>query len=264
MLDHPLEEAATDEKALVRPLTGTIEYVDVTFTYPGAAQPALRNVNLTIHQGETVAIVGPNGCGKTTLTSMLPRFFDPDKGKIRYDGVDIRRVSIESLRAQISLVSQEAIVFAGTPVENIGYGINEPDTAAVEDAARRASADEFIRAIPGGYEAALGERGTTLSGGQRQRLAIARAIFRDAPILVFDEATSQIDTESEQKIQSALKTFAKNRTTLIVAHRLSTIQFATRIIVMDEGCVIDSGAHKELYGRCELYRTLCETQFVRA
>ena len=157
---------------------------------------------------------------------------------------------------------EDAIVFAGTPIENIAYGQREPDRDRVEDAARRAYADEFIRNIPGGYEADLGERGTTLSGGERQRLAIARAIYRDAPILIFDEATSQIDSESERKIQEALQEFAKHRTTIIIAHRLSTIQFASRIIVMDAGRIIDSGAHKELFDRCTLYRNLCQTQFM--
>ena len=166
------------------------------------------------------------------------------------------------LRGQIGFVGQDAVIFEGTPVENITYGASPVDRGRAEDAARRAYADEFIRNIPGGYAAVLGERGSTLSGRQRQRLAIARAIYRDAPILIFDEATSQIDTESEQKIQTALREFAKGRTTIIIAHRLSTIQFADRIVVMDAGRIIDSGSHKELFDRCPLYRTLCETQFV--
>ncbi|UCE59321.1 MAG: ABC transporter ATP-binding protein [Phycisphaerales bacterium] len=262
VIDQPVEKDYTKSPIEVEPLRESIEYVNVSFTYPGAAQPAIQNVSLSIRQGETIALVGPNGCGKTTLTSMLPRLFTPDAGEILYDGLDVRRVDLKNLRTQIGLVSQEAVVFAGTPVENIAYGVPSTDESAVVDAARRASADEFIRSISGGYAGSLGERGTTLSGGQRQRLAIARAIFRDAPILIFDEATSQIDTESEQKIQNALKEFSKGRTTLIIAHRLSTIQFANRIVVMDAGRIIDTGTHEELFNRCTLYRNLCETQFV--
>ncbi len=259
--DHPVESDLSTSQTEIKPLEKSIELIDVTFTYPGAETPALRDVTLSIQKGETLAIVGPNGCGKTTLVSMLPRFFSPDSGRILYDGVDIRGASLKSLRTQIGLVSQEAIVFAGTPTENIAYGQADFEQAAAEDAARRAFADEFIRNIPGGYQADLGERGSTLSGGQRQRLAIARAIFRDAPILIFDEATSQVDTESERKIQNVLREFSKDRTTLIIAHRLSTIQFAKKIVVMDAGRIIDIGHHKDLFARCLLYRTLCETQF---
>jgi len=262
VIDHPVEGDETDRTVELKPLQKGIEYVGVSFTYFGAVEPAVRNVSLSIRRGETVAIVGPNGSGKTTLVSLLPRFFDPDSGVILYDGVDVRDARLSSLRGQIGLVSQDAVIFAGTPVENIAYGVPAPDEKSAVHAAVRASADEFIRAIPGGYGAALGERGTTLSGGQRQRMAIARAIFRDAPILIFDEATSQIDSESEQKIQTALREFSRGRTTLIIAHRLSTIQFADRIVVMDAGSVIDTGTHRELFESCKLYRKLCETQFV--
>lgn len=262
VIDQPVESDISPSHVELKPLEQSIEYINVSYTYPGAETPALKDVSLSIQKGETVAIVGPNGCGKTTMVSMLPRFFHPDSGEIRYDGVDIRDATLRSLRAQIGLVTQEAIVFAGTPFENITYGQSHVDEHRAKIAAGRASADEFIRGIPGGYDANLGERGTTLSGGERQRLAIARAIFRDAPTLIFDEATSQIDSESELKIQTTLQEFARGRTTLIIAHRLSTIQFADRIIVMDAGKVIDSGTHKELFERCPLYRSLCETQFV--
>ena len=262
VINLPIETDGSLSQVELKPLEDCLEFVNVSFTYPDAERPAVDDVTLTVQQGETVAIVGPNGCGKTTLVSMLPRLFDPDSGVIRYDGVDIREATLKSLRTKIGIVSQDSIVFAGTPVENIAYGLSSVDESAVREAARRASADEFIRNIPGGYAAILGERGTTLSGGQRQRLAIARAIYRNAPILIFDEATSQIDTESELKIQTALSDFAKGRTTLIIAHRLSTIQFADRIVVMDAGCIIDSGTHQELFDRCSLYRNLCETQFV--
>jgi ABC-type multidrug transport system fused ATPase/permease subunit len=262
VLDHPVESDLAPGDLNVAALEKALDFVNVSFTYPGATVPALSDVSLSIRRGETVAIVGPNGCGKTTLVSLLPRLFDPGTGEVRYDGVDVRRAKLASLRRQIGFVGQDAVIFEGTPVENIAYGASPVDRSRVEDAARRAYSDDFIRNIPGGYDAVLGERGSTLSGGQRQRLAIARAIYRDAPILIFDEATSQIDTESEQKIQSALREFAKGRTTIIIAHRLSTIQFADRIIVMDAGRIIDSGSHKELFDRCLLYRTLCETQFV--
>ena len=262
VLDHPVESDLAPGDMRLAPLERGLDFVNVSFIYPGAAVPALQDVTLSIRRGETVAVVGPNGCGKTTLVSLLPRLFDPGMGEVRYDGVDVRRATLGSLRRQIGFVGQDAVIFEGTPVENIAYGTSSIDRPRVEDAARRAYADEFIRNIPGGYDATLGERGSTLSGGQKQRLAIARAIYRDAPILIFDEATSQIDTESEQKIQTALREFAKGRTTIIIAHRLSTIQFADRIIVMDAGRIIDSGSHKELFDRCPLYRTLCETQFM--
>ena len=261
VVDHAIESDGSRSDTDVKPLAERIEFRGVNFTYPGADQPALVDVNLMIERGETVAIVGPNGCGKTTLVSMLPRLYEPDSGSIHYDGLDLRHATLKSLRSQIGLVTQDAVVFAGTPGENIAYGSGEVDLARAAHAAKQASADEFIEALPGGIEGNLGERGTTLSGGQRQRLAIARAIFRDAPILIFDEATSQIDSESELKIQTALQEFSRNRTTLIIAHRLSTIQFADRIIVMDGGRVLDSGAHEALIKRCDLYRTLCDTQF---
>ncbi len=264
VLDQPVEVDGdpADGDGELQPLAQSIEYRDVSFTYPSANVPALRDVSLSIHKGETVAIVGPNGSGKTTLISLLLRFFDPQVGAILYDGRDLRRARLHSLRSQIGLVTQDAVVFAGTPSENITYGRPGVKEDVVLEAARQAFADEFIRNIPGAYQANLGERGTTLSGGQRQRLAIARAICRNAPVLIFDEATSQIDSESELKIQKAIQEFAKGRTTVIIAHRLSTIQFADRIIVMDQGRVIDSGKHAELFDRCPLYRNLCETQFV--
>ncbi len=264
ILNQPIEQQSDDAGARLKPLAKSIDFVEVSFTYPGADRPSLRDINLSITQGETVALVGPNGCGKTTLVSLLSRFFDPDEGKILYDGLDIQEANLRTLREQVSLVSQDAIVFEGTPVENITYGSINSAMGEVEKAAQRAHADEFISRLPGAYSATLGERGTTLSGGQRQRLAIARAIFRNAPLLIFDEATSQIDAESELEIQQALREYALERTTIIIAHRLSTIQFASRIVVMNEGHIIDSGTHDVLFERCPLYRTLCETQLVSA
>ena len=264
VIDSLVEGEESGANIELKPLANSIECRNVSFTYPGADVAALSDVSFSIQRGETVALVGPNGCGKTTLVSMLLRMFTPSSGEIRFDGVNIAEARLESLRRQISYVTQEAVVFGTTPAQNIAYGAESPDPDRVRDAARRASADEFIEAIPGGYDAELGERGTTLSGGQRQRLAIARAIYRDAPILIFDEATSQVDAESEHEIQRAIQEYSKDRTTIIIAHRLSTIQCADRIIAMDAGRVLDIGTHAELLERCEMYRTLCETQLVAA
>ena len=260
VLQRPIESDDNSGHQQADPLKQSIDFDRVTFTYPGAERPALKDVSVSIRKGETVALVGPNGSGKSTLANMIPRLRKPDRGEVRYDGVSLTELDLSSLRKQISIVSQEAVVFAGTPARNISYGTEGADPESVRAAVTRAFASEFIMAMPGEFDADLGERGTTLSGGQRQRLAIARAIFRDAPILIFDEATSQIDAESEQKIQDALQEFASDRTTIIIAHRLSTIQFADRIAVMEGGKKVDEGVHDELYDRCAFYRRLCDTQ----
>ena len=262
VIDQPVEKPDASEGVVVRPLQRSIEFSRVSFTYPGGAVRALQDVSLTISRGETLALVGPNGSGKTTLMNLLPRFFDPDSGEVRHDDLNLRLADLYTLRRNIGIVSQESVVFGGTPIQNIAYGDNAPDRQRVIEAAKGAYADEFIAALPGGYDCVIGERGSTLSGGQRQRIAIARAIYHDAPILIFDEATSQIDSESELKIQTAIREFARGRTTVIIAHRLSTIQFADRIVVMNAGRILDSGPHRDLIARCSLYRTLCETQLV--
>ena len=265
-LDETLD--ATDEAEIhpgtieLAPLERQIELKDVTFTYPTKETPALENVNLVVRRGETVALVGPNGAGKTTVVNLITRFYDPQQGAVLFDGIDLREATLRSLRKQIGLVTQETIIFPISLADNIAYGGRDGSRESVVDAAKRAYADEFILTQPMGYDSVPGDMGRTLSGGQRQRLAIARAIFRDAPILIFDEATSQIDTESEQKIQAALKEFSQNRTTFIIAHRLSTITFAHRIVVLDAGRIIDAGTHEELIGRCPLYRAICETQLM--
>lgn len=264
ILDEPLERDDADRPPAVRHAR-SIEFDHVTYTYPGAEHAALRDVSLNILHGEKVAIVGPNGCGKTTLLSMLPRLLLPDSGRVRIDGHDIAEFGLRSLRRQIGVVTQETVMFRGSVAENIAFGLGEDATREqVIDAARRAHADEFIRRIPGGYDADIAEQGTSLSGGQRQRLAIARAIIREPSILILDEATSQIDTESEAHINAALDEFCRGRTALVIAHRLSTVLHADRIVVMEAGRIVDVGPHDQLLERCELYRRLSKTQLVMA
>lgn len=240
----------------------TIVFDEVTFTYPNADVPALKDVTLTVHHGETVAIVGPNGSGKTTLLAMVPRLFDPDSGSVTVDATDIRTVSVRSLRRQIGMVTQEVVVFAGTIADNIAYGAEAPTRKRIIEAATRARADEFIRNLPDGYDTVVGEHGATLSGGQRQRIAIARAVLRDPSILILDEATSMIDADSEAKIAEAVDEFSQGRTSIVVAHRLSTVLRADRIFVMERGRIIDEGSHDELLDRCETYRLLAQRQLI--
>ncbi len=241
----------------------SIEFENISLTYPGAEQQTLRDITLRIPWGERVAIVGPNGAGKTTLASLVPRLVVPNAGRVRIDGVDVAGVSLRSLRRQIGLVAQETVLFRGSIADNIAYGMGGHVTREqIIDAAKRARADEFIRRIPGGYDADIAEQGASLSGGQRQRLAIARAILRDPSILILDEATSQIDAESEAQIAAALEEFCKGRTAIIIAHRLATVVNADRIVVMDAGRIVDQGPHAALLGRCELYRRLTHTQLI--
>ena len=243
---------------------GSIVFDRVTFTYPGAQQPALREIELEMPHGKTIAIVGPNGSGKTTLLSLVPRLFDPDEGRVLIDGQDIREVSVVSLRRQIGVVTQETVIFGTSIYENIAYGCPGATREMVRKAARSARADEFVEALGKGYDTVVGERGATLSGGQRQRLAIARAILRDPSILILDEATSMIDADSEAKIAQAISEFTRGRTCLIVAHRLSTVLGADRIIVMEHGRVVDEGVHEELLERCTTYRLIATRQLVPA
>jgi subfamily B ATP-binding cassette protein MsbA len=232
----------------------------VSFAYDRPA-PVLRDVSLDVRKGEFIALVGPSGAGKSTLVNLIPRFYDVTDGSITIDGLDIRDVTLESLRRRIGFVTQEAILFHDTIAGNIAFGEREATREAIEAAARTAHAHEFIMELPGGYETIVGDRGVRISGGQRQRIALARAIIRNPEILLLDEATSSLDTESERLIQDAMNAFVKGRTTIAIAHRLSTVLHADRIVVMDQGRVVEIGRHHELLARGGLYRRLYETQF---
>lgn len=242
----------------------SIEFKNITFHYPRTNRPSLVNVNLKVNHGETVAVVGPNGSGKTTLLALVPRLFDPDAGagQVLIDGKDVRLFSVRGLRRQIGVVTQETVLFRGTIRQNIAYGGENVTEEGIVAAAKKARAHEFISKMPKGYDADVGEQGLTMSGGQRQRIAIARAVMRDPAILILDEATSMIDAESEAQIGEALKEFARGRTCLVVAHRLSTVLGADRIVVMDQGRVIDTGTHAELFERCAVYRTIASRQLI--
>lgn len=240
----------------------SIVFDSVSLTYPGADAPAVKNLDLTVHFGETVAVVGPNGSGKTSLLSLVPSLYLPTSGRILIDGVDLGAADLKSLREQIAVVTQEVVLFAGTVAENIAYARPGATRQQIEDAAKRAHAMSFIETMPGGLNAKIGDRGLTLSGGQRQRLSIARAILRDPAILIMDEATSMIDTQSEAEITQAIADFGTGRTVLIVAHRLATVMNADRIVVMEAGQIVDIGTHAELLERCPLYAGLASHQLV--
>ena len=243
-------------------LRGEIRYEDVRFGYsPG--RPVLRGVDLAIQAGETVAFVGPSGAGKTTLCSLLPRFYELDAGRITIDGMDIRRMTLASLRGQIGIVQQDVFLFAGTVRENIAYGRLEASEAEMWDAARRARLDGVIQGLPEGLDTVIGERGVKLSGGQKQRLAIARMFLKNPPILILDEATSALDTETERAIQLSLAELARGRTTLVIAHRLATIRDADRIVVVDETGVAEQGRHGDLLAAGGAYHRLHEAQHGR-
>jgi ATP-binding cassette subfamily B protein len=234
----------------------------VRFAYTGRTNaPALDGVSFRVAPGERVALVGPSGAGKSTVLNLILRFYDPASGQILIDGIDISHLALDALRGTTALVPQEVALFADTVIENIRYGTPNAAETDVVRAAVAAQADAFIRALPQGYETRLGERGVSLSGGQRQRIAIARAILKNAPILLLDEATSALDTENELAVQRALDALTKGRTTIVVAHRLSTVQNADRILVLDNGHIVESGTHRELVQRSGLYARLSELQF---
>ena len=248
--------------ALPVPARGDVGFENVSFAYP--ARPdviAINNVSLSVRAGEKVAIVGPSGAGKSTLFHLLLRFYDPADGTISLDGVPIKSADPVDVRARIALVPQDSVVFAASARENIRFGRPDASDAEVERAADLAHATEFLRRLPGGFEAQLGERGVTLSGGQRQRIAIARAILRDAPLLLLDEATSALDAESETLVQTALEELMRHRTTLVIAHRLATVLSCDRILVMDQGRIVEQGTHAELVAANGLYARLARLQF---
>lgn len=240
---------------------GAVEFRAISFAYQPDQPPVLKNLSFRMEPGQMIALVGRSGSGKSTLASLLSRFYDPQQGSVLLDDVDLREYRLSDLRRQIALVSQDVVLFNDTVANNIAYGRPDIDRDAIERAARIAHADEFIQKLPQGYDTQVGEKGVLLSGGQRQRLAIARALLKDAPILILDEATSALDTESERAIQSALETLMQGRTTLVIAHRLSTVEKADRILVMEGGSIIEAGRHSELLAQEGRYAALYRMQF---
>jgi len=261
VLDLESELSKDEGKKSLPTIQRQLEFSNVSFTYEGAEEPSLTTINLTVRVGEVVALVGASGSGKTTLVSLVPRFYRPSDGKVMIDGVDIRLVDRSSLRRQIGIVSQETVLFDDLIRNNIAYGRPDATEEQIIEAARAAYAWEFIERLPQGLDTFVGENGLRLSGGQRQRLAIARAILRDPPILILDEATSALDSESEQLVQQALANLMKARTTLVIAHRLSTVQHADRLVVMQRGRIEEIGTHDELLRKGGLYTRLYQTQF---
>ena len=247
---------------LAKPVRGELRFEHVQFHYPSRPDaPALHDFDLSIRPGETVALVGPSGAGKSTVFALLLRFYDPQAGRITLDGADLRALALPELRGTIALVPQETVIFGGSAADNIRFGRQDADDDEVREAARAAEAHDFISAMGKGYQEELGERGVRLSGGQRQRIAIARAILRDAPLLLLDEATSALDAQSEAAIQQALERLEKGRTTLVIAHRLATVQRADRIVVMDGGRIVAQGTHQSLLAEGGLYAELARLQF---
>ena len=260
--ERPLITAPAVPQPLPRPPQGRLALENVTFAYPTRPeQNALVDVSFSVKPGETVAIVGPSGAGKTTIFALAQRFFDPQKGIVSVDGIDVKKAVPQEVRERIAVVPQETVIFSGSIIENIRFGKPEASAEDVLEAARAARVDEFAERLPQGYDTQVGERGVTLSGGQRQRIAIARAILRDAPILLLDEATSALDAESEAFIQQAIEKLTANRTTLVIAHRLATVRNADRILVLDGGELIAEGTHAELLNTSPLYARLAKLQF---
>jgi subfamily B ATP-binding cassette protein MsbA len=261
VMDEDLAIPERPDAKELRPLTSEIELREVSFGYANESRSVLKEVHLKIKAGTMVALVGESGGGKSTLTKLLPRFHDPTSGSVLWDGTDLRDARLSSLRHHIALVTQETVLFNDTVRHNIAYGKPEATDAEIQNAATVAFAHDFIQEMPNGYETIVGERGIFLSGGQRQRLAIARAILVNAPVLVLDEATSALDAESERLVQQAIANLVRNRTTIVIAHRLSTVRRADVIVVMEGGRIIETGTHSELLARNGQYRRLYELQF---
>jgi ABC-type multidrug transport system fused ATPase/permease subunit len=243
-----------------QPLKGEIKFENVAFAYNKDA-PVLTDVNFEIKAGQMVGVVGPTGGGKSTIVSLIPRFYDPSAGKVSVDGVDIRDYKLHGLRNQIAYVLQETVLFRGTVAENIAYGRGSATRDEIVEAAKLANADEFIAKMPEGYDTMVGDRGDTLSGGQRQRIGIARALIRNNPILILDEPTAALDTESEQLVMEALERLMKGRTVITIAHRLSTIRHSDKIVVLKGGVVAEEGTHDELMAKSGVYAELYHIQF---
>jgi subfamily B ATP-binding cassette protein MsbA len=256
-------EPAIKDKSSAKKLVefkSELSFKNVSFAY--GEEKVLKNININIHKGETIALVGPSGGGKSTMADLIPRFYDPIDGEVQLDGISLKDITVESLRAKMGIVSQESILFNDTVFNNIAFGKPECTLEEVEQAAKVANAHEFISQMEGGYNARIGERGTKLSGGQRQRISIARAILKNPDILILDEATSALDSESEKLVQDALTNLMKNRTSIVIAHRLSTIQEADKIYVMQEGEIIEEGKHDDLLKKGGVYKKLIEIQSV--
>jgi len=262
LLEEPREMASKPGTIAVsrRTTAGRIALEGVGFTYPTADVPVLHDISLEVEPGEMIALVGRSGAGKTTLCNLIARFYDPTAGVIRLDGVDLRDVEVEGYRRLLGIVEQDVFLFDGSIAENIAYASRRQSRAEVVEAARVANADGFIEAMVDGYDTRIGERGVRLSGGQRQRLAIARAVLADPRIFILDEATSNLDSESERLIQRALANLMRGRTSFVIAHRLSTIRAADRILVLDAGSIVESGTHDELFARDGAYREMVELQ----
>ncbi len=258
----PRIAAPANPRTLTKPTRGELGFAKVDFAYPGRAQePVVSDITFRVAPGEVVAIVGPSGAGKSTLFQLALRFYDPTRGAVTLDGIDVAKLDPAALRAEIALVPQEPFIFGASVADNIAYGSPNATREAIAAAARQAAADGFISALPQGYDTPLGERGATISGGERQRIAIARAILKDAPVLLLDEATSALDAENETLVQHALETLMQGRTTLVIAHRLATIVNAQRILVMDAGAIVEEGTHASLLAANGLYARLARLQF---